>query len=102
MSNSGGSYAIKITTHLDACDRLPEAVRLRVKQCNCDWVVTRLLKRWDNGTINVSGMITLLDQWDQNDTDEHFARLNRMLETGVDYHGRLTRKAKKQWKDFDL
>jgi len=45
----------------------------------------------------VEELIATIDRWDREDTETHFARLERMARTGTDYHARLTKKGLKKY-----
>lgn len=89
MSNCSGSYQISDEAVWDRFDRLPQAVRERLTEANQDWVPSPLTRDWQRGRASASALIATINRWDREDRDEHFARLNRMAETGVTYSARL-------------
>lgn len=97
MSNSQGSYRISDRAIWRAFDQLPASVRERLSQCNCDWVPTFLARDWNAGRTSATELIKLIDEWDQEDKAEHFARLQRMADTGRDYKAQLTQKSFKKY-----
>lgn len=93
MSNSSGSYEISDEAFWDRFDRLPPAVRARLTEANQDWVASPLAADWRRGTATPQDLISTVERWDREDSEEHFARLNRMAETGVAYEARLPKKS---------
>ena len=91
VSNSNGSYRISRDAVWRAFDNLPEAVRERLTQSNCDWVPTPLSRKWDAGSTRAAELFEIVEWWDRIDTAAHFSRFNRMVQTGTDYNARLTK-----------
>ncbi len=97
MSNSSGSNYISTEAFYKAFDSLPAIARKALTNSNLDWATSKFAARWKSGEYSPSQIVQLIERADKIDTTKHFARLERMCLTDIDYHARLTEAGLKKY-----
>ena len=97
MSNSSGSNYVSTEAFYKAFDSLPEIARKALANSNLDWAVSKFAARWKSGEYSPSQIVQMINRANKIDTIKHFARLERMCLTDIDYHARLTRAGLKKY-----
>lgn len=90
-ANASGSYATTLEFQMAAFDKLPSEIRQRLANAVDNWVPQPLLSKWRRCG-NKALVLAEIDRWDAIETDEHWYRMNRLQNSGVDYNVPIRRR----------
>ena len=101
VANSQGTYRTNYHKTMAAYDKLPRVVRNALADAAQDWVpqpvLTRFRRELKSGqwpSDAAERCVRMIRRWDKEERAEHYYRLDRMAERGVDYNHPIRRRKK--------